>query len=201
MGSPTSSSCLHPATRRIAEPVRVLRTLSPTDCPPSRYTRNGWESGARRRSPGRAHAGSLKVQRCGIALVMLGAAALIFAGIGHQQWKTSLALKSGPALAVAQKNPPFPPIAGQIALLAGLGMLVLAKRPSQSASAPNPSPPRIDSDHRDLSGPPFRAYAQSMRTGELLPERDGAKRSPKPTLLFRSAIRTGAPSGHANPAS
>lgn len=63
----------------------------------------------------------------GIALVVLGTAALFFGGIGYDRQKTILDVGGIKASATEHRTIPFAPIAGAVVLLGGVGLLVLAK--------------------------------------------------------------------------
>ncbi len=64
----------------------------------------------------------------GVALIALGVLALVYGGINYNQEKTVLDVGGIKATATEHKSLPIPPIAGAIALIAGVLVLVLPKR-------------------------------------------------------------------------
>jgi hypothetical protein len=64
----------------------------------------------------------------GVALVILGLVALIYGGIGYNRQRTVLQVGGLKATATEHKSIPFSPIAGAIALIGGVVLLVAEKR-------------------------------------------------------------------------
>lgn len=66
----------------------------------------------------------------GFILVVLGIVALVYGGISYNRQKTVLQVGSFTATATEQKNIPLSPIAGSIALLGGIALLVVPRKRS-----------------------------------------------------------------------
>lgn len=64
----------------------------------------------------------------GVALVILGIAALVFGGIGYNRRTTLFSIGGVQATATEHKTIPVAPVGGAIALVAGLVLLVVPKR-------------------------------------------------------------------------
>ena len=64
----------------------------------------------------------------GVALVILGTAAVIFGGIGYNRQGTVLDVCGINAAAPEHMSVPFPPIAGATALIGGVAFLAAEKR-------------------------------------------------------------------------
>lgn len=67
-----------------------------------------------------------------IALVVLGAVALLAGGLGYDRQRTVLEVGGLKATATEHKTIPYSPIVGGVALLAGIVMLVGVKQPARS---------------------------------------------------------------------
>ncbi len=65
----------------------------------------------------------------GFLLVVLGALVLIYGGISYNRTRTVLDVGPFKATATEQKNVPFSPIIGGIALLGGILLLVVPRKP------------------------------------------------------------------------
>ncbi|MHB8078449.1 MAG: DUF3185 domain-containing protein [Candidatus Krumholzibacteriia bacterium] len=63
-----------------------------------------------------------------IALLVLGTVALIYGGIGYNRERTVIDFGGIKATATEHKSLPLPPVAGAIALIAGVALLVVGKR-------------------------------------------------------------------------
>ena len=63
-----------------------------------------------------------------IALLVLGAVALIYGGIGYNRERTVIDFGGIKATATEHRSLPLSPIAGAIALIAGVALLVVEKR-------------------------------------------------------------------------
>jgi len=66
--------------------------------------------------------------RLGIALVILGIAALLYGGLGFDRQKTVLDVGGIKATATEHKTTPIVAIAGLVSLIAGAGLLITSKR-------------------------------------------------------------------------
>jgi hypothetical protein len=66
----------------------------------------------------------------GFMLVVLGVLALVYGGISYNRQRTVLDLGPFKATATEQKNIPLSPIAGGIALLGGIVLLVVPRKRS-----------------------------------------------------------------------
>lgn len=64
----------------------------------------------------------------GFMLVILGILALVYGGISYSRQRTTLDVGPFKATATEQKNIPLSPIAGGIALLGGIVLLVVPRR-------------------------------------------------------------------------
>jgi hypothetical protein len=64
----------------------------------------------------------------GVVLVVLGLVALIYGGIGYNRQRTFLEVGGLKATTTEHKSIPFSPIAGAVALLGGVGLLVAERR-------------------------------------------------------------------------
>jgi len=64
----------------------------------------------------------------GFVLVVLGVLALVFGGISYNRQRTVLDVGPFKATATEQKNVPFSPILGGIALLGGVLLLVVPRK-------------------------------------------------------------------------
>lgn len=64
----------------------------------------------------------------GILLVIGGILALVYGGIHYDRQRTVVDMGPLKATATEQKNIPIPPIAGGIALVAGIALLVVPKK-------------------------------------------------------------------------
>lgn len=64
----------------------------------------------------------------GLALVVLGILALIYGGITYNRERTVIDMGPIKATATEQRNIPFSPIVGGIAIVIGLVMLVVPRR-------------------------------------------------------------------------
>lgn len=64
----------------------------------------------------------------GFALVVLGALALVYGGIRYSRQKTIVDVGPFRATATEQRNIPIPPIAGGLALLGGVVLLVVTRK-------------------------------------------------------------------------
>ncbi len=64
----------------------------------------------------------------GFALVILGVLALVYGGISYNRQRTVLDVGPFKATATEQKNVPLSPIAGGIALLGGIILLVVPRK-------------------------------------------------------------------------
>jgi hypothetical protein len=65
----------------------------------------------------------------GVALVILGIIALIYGGIGYNRQTTILEVGGIKATATEHKTIPIAPIAGAIALIGGIALLVVPRSP------------------------------------------------------------------------
>ena len=63
-----------------------------------------------------------------IALIVLGVVAMVYGGINYNSRKTVLDIGGIKATATEHKTLPLPPVAGAIALVAGVAMLVIPRR-------------------------------------------------------------------------
>jgi hypothetical protein len=61
-------------------------------------------------------------------LVILGVVALIYGGIGYSHEKTVLEVAGIKATATEHKTVPLPPVAGAVALVGGLALLLVDRR-------------------------------------------------------------------------
>jgi hypothetical protein len=66
----------------------------------------------------------------GLVLVILGLLALIYGGISYNRQRTVLDIGPFKATASEQKNIPFSPVVGAIALLGGIVLLVAPRKRS-----------------------------------------------------------------------
>jgi uncharacterized membrane protein len=64
----------------------------------------------------------------GFLLVVLGVLALVYGGISYSRQRTVLNVGSFTATATEQKNIPFSPIVGGIALIGGIVLLTVPRR-------------------------------------------------------------------------
>jgi len=64
----------------------------------------------------------------GFALIVLGILALLFGGISYDRQKTVFDVGSIKATAREQRNVPFSPIVGGIAIVSGLVLLIVPRR-------------------------------------------------------------------------
>lgn len=64
----------------------------------------------------------------GLALVILGILALVYGGITYNRERTVIDMGPIKATATEQRNIPFSPIVGGIAIVVGLVMLVVPRR-------------------------------------------------------------------------
>ena len=64
----------------------------------------------------------------GIALVVLGAVALIYGGVGYNRQRTLLDVGGIKATFTEHKTLPIAPVVGAISLLGGIGLLVVQRR-------------------------------------------------------------------------
>jgi len=69
----------------------------------------------------------------GIVLVALGVLALVYGGINYNKNRTVLQVGSMSVTATEQKSIPIPAVAGVVAVIGGVALLVVGKRRSRSA--------------------------------------------------------------------